>query len=177
MSEDAKSKKPHDGSGDREAPTDAVGEAATRGEREPGAASRRTPTAEGGKPSGRRRLRLTAVVVLVAALLAVAAYGLYEIFSSDNETTETTVASGDIVVLPQFPSLLAVVEDGSLYVENDGNVTMSGVEVRDASGVTVCSLGTISPGDRQPCEEAGDGSEMTVTGTGPQGQVVEEVLE
>jgi len=66
-----------------------------------------------------------------------------------------------------------VEEEGTLYVENDGNVTMSDIEVRDATGTAVCTLGTISPGDREPCEEAGDAQGLIVVGSGPQGQPVE----
>ena len=78
---------------------------------------------------------------------------------------------------PQFPSLKMLIEDGTLYVENDGNVTMSDIEVRDAAGSALCEMAVISPGDREPCENAGDAADLTVVGSGPQGQPFEGVLE
>jgi hypothetical protein len=64
-------------------------------------------------------------------------------------------------------------EGGIWHVENDGNVTMSEVQVRDPAGAVICDLGTLSPGDRQPCEDAGDRQDLVAAGQGPQGQKVE----
>lgn len=125
-------------------------------------------------PRPRRRRVLTVVVVLVVALVvAGVTYAIYEASQSDDEAAAPT-ATG--VQLPQNPSLKMIVEDGGVFVENDGNVTMSDVEVRDADGNPLCSLGVLSPGDRQPCEEAGDAADLVVVGSGPQGQRVERGL-
>jgi hypothetical protein len=54
---------------------------------------------------------------------------------------------------------------------------MSDIEVRDAAGSALCGMTVISPGDREPCENAGDAADLTVVGSGPQGQPFEGVLE
>jgi len=77
------------------------------------------------------------------------------------------------VSLPQNPSLRLFLEQAVWYVENDGNVTMSQVEVRDDGGAVVCEIGTMPPADRQPCDGAGDGQGLVAVGQGPQGQPVE----
>jgi hypothetical protein len=124
-------------------------------------------------PEKKSRKRIIGIsIVVIVLVLAGSAYGLYSVIQSDAETTDS-VTPGGVVVLPQNPSLKMVVEEGTLYVENDGNVTISDVEVRDAAGTAVCAMGVISPGDRQPCEEAGDAQDLTVIGSGPQGQNVE----
>jgi hypothetical protein len=126
------------------------------------------------KPKKKRRGVWIAVAVVVVLIVAGGVYALYEANQSDDEIAEptpTTPAGG--VEIPQVPSLKMVEEEGTLYVENDGNVTMSDIEVRDAAGTTVCAMEVISPGDREPCEEAGDAQDLTVFGSGPQGQPVE----
>jgi hypothetical protein len=67
-------------------------------------------------------------------------------------------------------------EGDAVYVENDGNVTMSDVEVRDGSGDVLCDVGTLSPDDREPCDEADGVDDATAFGVGPQGQQVEVAL-
>ena len=115
----------------------------------------------------RRQWRRTAVVVGVV-LLSVSACG----GDDDDSTTETTLAGG-AVELPQNPSLRIFLDDGGVFVENDGNVTMSDVEVRDDLGDVVCSLGTLPPATRQPCDEADGVDDVTAFGVGPQGQQVQ----
>ena len=110
-------------------------------------------------------------------------YGIYQATSGDDAAaTETTVrqpatvsaSDEDVTELPQNPSLRLFEDEGTTYVENDGNVTMSGVEVRDGAGATVCDLGTLSPADRQPCAAAADAlAPISAVGSGPQGQAVE----
>ena len=124
---------------------------------------------------------------LVVASAAV--FAIYQLTKSDRDSTATAVtettqsntvsaSDEDITELPQNPSLRLFDEDGTTYVENDGNVTMSGIQVLDAAGATVCDLGTVSPGDRQPCPGAGSAlGPITATGSGPQGQPVETGLE
>jgi hypothetical protein len=128
------------------------------------------------KPKKKRRGVWIAVAVVVVLIVAGGVgYALYEANQSDDETAAERAepASGGVVEIPQVPSLKMVEEEGTLYVENDGNVTMSDIEVRDAAGTTVCAMEVISPGDREPCEEAGDAQDLTVFGSGPQGQPVE----
>lgn len=124
----------------------------------------------------KRTIGIAAAVLVGVVIVAGAAYGLYEVLRSDSETAGT-VTPDTGVVLPQNPSLLMVVEDGTLYVENDGNVTMSDIEVRDEAGTVICDMGVISPGDRQACDEAGGAEDLTAFGSGPQGQAVEVGLE
>ena len=123
---------------------------------------------------------------LVVASAAV--YGIYRITSSEdsnassNPTSAPNIVASDtdevVTEIRQNPSLRLFNEEGTTYVENDGNVTMSGIQVLDAAGATVCDLGTVSPGDRQPCPGAGSAlGPITATGSGPQGQPVETGLE
>lgn len=134
-----------------------------------------------GEPTraGRRRLLVGFAVVVIALIVAGVAYAVYDANQSDDEiaapVTGGAVTDSDQVVIeiPQEPSLMMVEEDGTLFVENDGNVTMSGVEVRDADGAAVCSLGDLAPGDRQPCEEAADAQGLVAVGTDPGGQEVQ----
>jgi hypothetical protein len=114
---------------------------------------------------------IAAVVVVILA----GAGGAYYLLNSDDSDVPAVEDDEGVVELPQNPSLRLFDEGGTWYVENDGNVTMSEIEVRDASGNVVCSLGTVSPGDRAACEEATDGEGLTATGSGPQGQPVEVV--
>ena len=79
--------------------------------------------------------------------------------------------------MPQNPSLRLFDEGGTWYVENDGNVTMSEIEVSDAAGTVVCSISTLSPDERAACDGAGSGEGLTASGSGPQGQPVEVVPE
>ena len=139
-------------------------------QQQPATAEEKQQPAIPEKKSRKRTIGISIVVIVL--VLAGSAYGLYSVIRSDVETTDS-VTPGGVVVLPQNPSLTMVVEEGTLYVENDGNVTISDVEVRDAAGTAVCAMGVISPGDRQPCEEAGDAQDLTVIGSGPQGQNVE----
>jgi len=109
------------------------------------------------------------VAVILAAGLALTAGAC----SSDDDTSADTTDPNGGVELPQNPSLRITVEDETLYVENDGNVTMSDVEVREESGDVVCELGTLSPDDREPCEEAAGRDDLSAHGLGPQGQEVD----
>ena len=114
-----------------------------------------------------RRRRVVAaaisVVTFVAALTAC---------DSDSDDSATTTGDGG-VVLPQDPSLAITLEDGTWVVENDGNVTMSDVEVRDESGGVVCEIGTLAPEESAPCDEGAGLDGLIAFGLGPQGQEVE----
>ena len=120
------------------------------------------------------RRRVWIAVIVVGALTVAGAAGWWFLIRDDGSSSET---AGSGVVIPQSPSLKMELEEGTLLVENDGNVTMSDVEVRDAAGTVVCAMGVISPGDRQPCQEAGGAPDLIVVGSGPQGQPVEAGLE
>ena len=114
-----------------------------------------------------RRLKRVIPAALFAgfALIAVSACG-----GDDDSTTETTLGG---VELPQDASLRMFLEDDAVYVENDGNVTMSDVEVRDGSGDVLCDIETLAPDDREPCDEATGVDDVTAFGVGPQGQQVQ----
>ena len=92
---------------------------------------------------------------------------------SDSDDSATATADDGGVVLPQDPSLAITLEDGTWVVENDGNVTMSDVEVRDDAGAVVCEIGTLAPEDSAPCDEGADLEGLVAFGVGPQGQEVE----
>jgi hypothetical protein len=136
--------------------------------------------------SPRRAIAFIFVGLVVASLVV---FAIYQFTKSDDgdevatatETTQVNTVSAsdeDITELPQNPSLRLFDEEGTIYVENDGNVTMSSIQVLDAAGATVCELGTISPGDRQPCPAAANAlGPIVATGSGPQGQAVETGLE
>jgi hypothetical protein len=125
-----------------------------------------------GRPAPPRRTLL--LVGLFALLVAAAAvtfllWGGSDVAAPSPTTAEQTGA----VVLPQNPSLALIDDGGTWYVENDGNVTMSQVVVRDGSDVVVCELGTISPSERAACAAAAGKSGLTASGVGPQGQPVD----
>lgn len=131
---------------------------------------------------GSRGLRL-ALLLLGLVIVAGAGYLIANgTWFGDSTSTNETVAEGDsvsdsdevVIEIPQGPSLKLVLQDGTWNVENDGNVTMSEVEVRDTAGAVICEIGTMSPGDLEPCEDAGDRQDLVVAGEGPQGQKVEE---
>ena len=123
-----------------------------------------------------RAIMFIFIGLLVASGAVLAVYQLTKSDTND-EPVEAAPSDGGVSI-PQVPSLRLFEEAGTVYVENDGNVTMSGIEVRDGAGAAVCDLGTISPGDRQPCEAASDAlSPITAVGSGPQGQPVETGLE
>jgi hypothetical protein len=128
--------------------------------------------ARGAHVRRRRRLRL-AIVLLVGIVVGGAGFLLYKATQSDNGSSTGQGGSGDVVELPQNPSLKLLFEGGIWHVENDGNVTMSEVQVRDPAGAVICDLGTLSPTDRHPCEDAGDRQDLVAAGQGPQGQKVE----
>lgn len=119
---------------------------------------------------GQRYLLFALVAIVLALAVAVVFYWISG--SDDTSSSSTTVPSGG-VILPQNPSLLLLQVDDTWYVENDGNVTMSSVEVRGDSDDVICELGTISPDERAPCEAAGAIDDLTAFGLGPQGQEVE----
>jgi hypothetical protein len=104
-------------------------------------------------------------------VLAGVGYLVYDATQSDDTPTIPVDDGG--VVLPQDPSLRLLLEDGVWFVENDGNVTMSEIEVRDDAGEVICEIATMSPDDRQSCEDAGENQDLVVVGQGPQGQPVE----
>ena len=124
-----------------------------------------------------RAIAFIFIGLLIASGIVIA---VYQLTKSDDggDTDQAAVAIDDGVDLPQNPSLRLFEDADTIYVENDGNVTMSGIQVLDGASVAVCDLGTISPGDRQPCDAASDAlSPVTATGSGPQGQAVETGLE
>lgn len=133
--------------------------------------------------------RTLGIVVIVVAVAAAAGIGIWKYTSSQSDddaqaaVTETTAAQvvsdsdDDVTELPQNPSLRLLEDQGTLYVENDGNVTMSNVEVRDAAGSAVCAIGTISPGARSACDATNVLRPATAVGNGPQGQEAQSVLE
>ena len=119
------------------------------------------------RDAGRLKRVIPAVVLAGLALIAVSACG-----GDDDSTTETTLGGGG-VELPQDPSLRMFLEGDAVFVENDGNVTMSDVEVRDEAGGVVCDIGTLAPDDSEPCDEADGVDDATTFGVGPQGQQVQ----
>jgi hypothetical protein len=128
----------------------------------------------------RRRVRRAGLLRLIAGVLVVAALGvvvflIVDAVSDDDDpaSTATTVADDGAVDLPQNPSLALTLIDDVWQVVNDGNVTMSDIEVRDADGAVLCSIDQLAPEDSEPCEEAGDSAGVVVVGAGPQGQRVE----
>lgn len=128
--------------------------------------------------AGRTRTRV--IVLGVLALLVAAAATWYFVsnggFFGGDGADDQVQATGGGVSIPQVPSLRMFIESGTVFVENDGNVTMSDVEVRDVGGAVLCSMGVISPGDRQACDEASGSDGLTAYGRGPQGQEVEDTL-
>jgi hypothetical protein len=115
-----------------------------------------------------------AFLVVGVLVLIVAGFLVYAVTRSDDGSpTATTSLPDDVVLLPQNPSLALVQENGVWYVENDGNVTMSGVMVQGDEGDVVCELATMSPQERLACEQAAGLDELVVTGKGPQGQEIE----
>ncbi len=124
--------------------------------------------------AGSRRRGLIWVVVAVVGLIVLAGVGyfVYDATQSDDDT-ESTIPDDGGVDLPQDPSLILLLEDGVWFVENDGNVTMSEIEVRDDAGEVICEIGTMSPDDREACEDASENQDLVVVGQGPQGQPVE----
>lgn len=112
---------------------------------------------------------MLAVVVGIAAVVVAVTIGIAVLGSDADEPPDTASAGG--VVLPQNPSLALAEDDGRWFVANDGNVTMSDVELRDGDDV-VCELGTISPGDRATCDDASGLDDPAAFGRGPQGQEV-----
>jgi len=120
-----------------------------------------------GRDAGRRKGVIAAVVLPALAIVATSAC------SGDDDTSADTTNPSGAVELPQNPSLRIITEDDTFVVENDGNVTMSDVEVREDSGDVVCELGTLSPDDREPCDEAAGRDDLSAHGLGPQGQEVD----
>ena len=119
------------------------------------------------RSAGRLKGVIPAALFAGLALIAVSAYG-----GDDDSATETTLGGGG-VELPQDPSLRIFLEADALYVENDGNVTMADVAVRDGAGGVVCDIGTQAPDDREPCDAANGVDGVTAFGVGPQAQEVE----
>lgn len=142
-----------------------------------GVRERRAPSRSGG--SGVRVALLVLGLVIVAGVGYLIATGTW---FGDSTSTDVTVAEGEsvsdsdevVIEIPQNPSLKLVSEGGTWNVENDGNVTLSEVEVRDTTGAIICEIGEMAPGDLEPCEDAGDRQDLVVVGNGPQGQKVEE---
>ena len=123
--------------------------------------------------------RTIAFIFIGLIVASAAVFAVYQLTKSDTNDQSAETTPGDSgVELPQNPSLRLLEEEGTIYVENDGNVTMSSIKVSDAAGAEVCDLGTISPGDRSPCPGGTDALRpLTATGSGPQGQPVETSLE
>ncbi len=122
-------------------------------------------------PTSPRHLVIAVVGVLVLALAAILAFALIDDSTADAPPV-TSIPNGQ-VVLPQNPSLKLVQVDDVWQVENDGNVTMSEIEVRDASATVICELGRLAPDERAACDAAGSATDLTAFGLGPQGQQVE----
>lgn len=131
------------------------------------------PTASSrfGSATSPRRLVNVVIGALVLAIAATLALALID--GSTADAPPVTSAPNGQVVLPQNPSLRLVQLDGVWQVENDGNVTMSEIEVRDASATVICELGKLAPDERAPCDAAGSATDLTAFGVGPQGQEVE----
>lgn len=127
----------------------------------------------GNAVSPRRSVIWVAVAVVGLIVLAGVGYFAYDATQSNDNTEPTIPVDDGGVVLPQDPSLRLLFEDGVWFVENDGNVTMSEIEVRDNAAEVICEIGTMSPDDRQACEDAGENQDLVVVGQGPQGQPVE----
>ena len=99
--------------------------------------------------------RTIALIFIGLVVASAAVFAVYQLTKSDDddvatatETTQANIVSAsdeDVTELPQNPSLRLFDDAGTIYVENDGNVTMSSIEVRDGAGAAVCDLGTISP--------------------------------
>lgn len=133
---------------------------------------------------GRGPSRRNVLVVIGVAVVVVGALVAFVVLSNDDSddaapapttTADVNVSDSDAVVidLPQSASLRLFVEDDTWYVENDGNVTMSDVEVRDGSDAVLCELGTLAPDDRAECADAEGGDGLRAVGSSPQGEQVE----
>ena len=121
----------------------------------------------------RKRGRVLRVAGIVAGAVILAGAG-YLVYNAGQDDTPSAVQSEDgAVSLPQNPSLKMLFEEDTWYVENDGNVTMHDIEVRDTGGSVICDLGILSPSERAPCVEAGDRQDLVTVGLGPQDQRVE----
>jgi hypothetical protein len=118
-----------------------------------------------------RSLLIVVIGVLVVAIAATLVFVLLD--DSTAEAPPTSSIPSDAVILPQNPSLRLVDVDGTWQVENDGNVTMSEIEVRDGSDTVICELGELAPDELAPCDAADSATDLTVVGAGPQGQRVE----
>lgn len=126
-----------------------------------------------------QRRRTGLIVAAVAAMglavligLALSAYILFIRDSGEVGTATTAATTGNTaVLLPQNPSLRLTPAAGNWVVENDGNVTMSAVQVTATDGSVLCDLGTMSPADRLPCDKGGN-TQVRAVGNGPQGQPV-----
>jgi len=131
------------------------------------------PTASSrfGAATSPRHLVIVVVGVVVLAVAAILVSVLIDDSTADAPTA--TSAPNGQVVLPQNPSLRLLQVDGVWQVENDGNVTMSEIEVRDASATVICELGKLAPDERAACDAAGSATDLTAFGVGPQGQEVE----
>ena len=121
---------------------------------------------------GRRRWTVVLVVVVLLVGAAVGYYVFDQLQADQQPTEEAQPDDGGVVELPQNPSLELAETDGVWSVTNDGNVTMSSIEVRDGTEV-LCEYETLAPGDSVDCEEVSGASELSVFGEGPQGQEVE----
>jgi len=121
----------------------------------------------------RRRRRPWVWVVVAALVLGAAGYGVYYYLDTRSDSPEANVDTDPGVVLPQNPSLSVGFVDGVASVTNDGNVTMSSIEVQAEDGSVLCALGVLSPGESAACPDAPEGGAYRVVGSGPQGQPVE----
>lgn len=137
----------------------------------PGSDTAKEVTIEVARPRPRQGRRWP-WLVLALVVLAAAGYGVYYFLNQSDDVVEP-VDQDTGVVLPQNPSLTVEFVDGVVSVLNDGNVTMSAIEVRDGEGAAICTLGTLAPDESATCAEAAEGGAYTAFGEGPQGQEVQ----
>ena len=130
----------------------------------------------------RTEAHTTRLAGVVAIAMAVALAGGCSDDSNSNPDATTPVSVSDagevsdsdevVTDLPQAAALTLVEDEGSWFVENSGNVTMSEVVMMNGDA-TVCEIGTLAPSERATCAEADGLASVIATGLDPQGETVE----